>query len=40
MGQAGTEPEGEYIFLYGKGNWDNELYTGVSVHKIIISKVC
>jgi hypothetical protein len=29
----------DYIFLYGKGNENNELCTGLFIHKIIISAV-
>jgi hypothetical protein len=36
---GGTEPAGEYTFLYGKGNENHELGTGFSVHKRIISAV-
>jgi hypothetical protein len=28
MGQGTTEPEGEYSFLYGKGNENHELGAG------------
>jgi hypothetical protein len=27
-GRGGTEPEGEYTFVYGKGNKNHELGTG------------
>jgi hypothetical protein len=37
---GGTEPAGEYIFFYGKGNDNHELVTGFFVHKRIISAVC
>jgi hypothetical protein len=36
---GGTELEGEYKFLYGKGNVNHELGTGFFVHKRIISAV-
>jgi hypothetical protein len=36
---GGTEPAGEYIFSYGKGNENNKLCTGLFVHKGIISAV-
>jgi exonuclease III len=36
---GGTEPVGEYTFLYGKGNENHELGTGFYVHKKIISAV-
>jgi hypothetical protein len=36
---GGTEPAGEYTFLYGKGNENNELDTGFFVHKRTISAV-
>jgi hypothetical protein len=36
---GGTEPVGEYIFFYGKGNENHELGTGFFVHKRIISAV-
>jgi hypothetical protein len=29
MGGGGTEPAQEYIFVYGKGNENHELGTGV-----------
>jgi exonuclease III len=35
----GTEPAGEYIFFYGKGNENHELGTGFFVHKRIISGI-
>jgi hypothetical protein len=35
----GTEPAGEYIFFYGKGNNNHDLGTGFFVHKRIISAV-
>jgi hypothetical protein len=37
--RGGTEPIGEYIFFYGKGNENHELGTGLFVHKRIISAV-
>jgi hypothetical protein len=30
---SGTEPAGEYTFLYGKGNENQELGTGISLCK-------
>jgi hypothetical protein len=36
---SGTEPAGEYTFLYGKGNENRELGTVSFVHKRIISAV-
>jgi exonuclease III len=36
---CGTEPAGEYTFLYGKGNENHELGTGFFVHKRIVSAV-
>jgi hypothetical protein len=36
---GGTEPAGEYTFLYGKGNENSELGTGVFVHKRIVSTI-
>jgi hypothetical protein len=36
---SGTEPAGEYTFIYGKGNENHELGTAFFVHKIIISAV-
>jgi hypothetical protein len=36
---GGTEPAGEYTFLYGKENENPELGTGFFVHKRIISAV-
>jgi exonuclease III len=36
---GGTEPAGEYTFLYGKGNENHELGTGFFVHKRIMSAV-
>jgi hypothetical protein len=36
---SGTEPVGEYTFFYGKRNENQELGTGFSVHKRIISAV-
>jgi exonuclease III len=35
----GSEPAGEYTFFYVKGNENNELDTGLFVHKRIISAV-
>jgi hypothetical protein len=37
--RGGTEPAGEYIFFYGKGNENHELGTGFFVHKGNISAV-
>jgi hypothetical protein len=34
---GGTEPAGEYTSLYGMGNENHELGTGIFVHKRIIS---
>jgi hypothetical protein len=34
---GGTEPAGEYTFLYAKGNENHELSTDFFVHKRIIS---
>jgi hypothetical protein len=39
QGGGGTEPVGEYTFLYRKGNKNHELGTGFFVHKRIISAV-
>jgi hypothetical protein len=36
---GGTEPAGEYTFLYGKENENHELSAGLLVHKRIISAV-
>jgi hypothetical protein len=36
---GGTEPAGEYAFVYGKGNENDELGTAFFVHKRIISAV-
>jgi hypothetical protein len=36
---GGTEPAGEYLFLYGKGNENRELGTGFSACKRIISAI-
>jgi hypothetical protein len=36
---SGTEPAGEYTFFYVKGNDNDELGTGLFVHKRIISAV-
>jgi hypothetical protein len=36
---GGTEPAGEYVFFYGKGNENHELGRGFIVHKRIISAV-
>jgi hypothetical protein len=33
---GGTEPAGEYTFLYGKGNENHELGIGFVVHKKIL----
>jgi hypothetical protein len=33
-GRGGTEPVGEYTFLYGKGNKNRELGTGFFIHTI------
>jgi hypothetical protein len=33
---GGTKPAGEYTFFYGKENENNELGTGVFVHKRIM----
>jgi hypothetical protein len=38
-GGGGTEPSGEYTFLYGQGNENHELGTGFFVHKRIIKRV-
>jgi hypothetical protein len=35
----GTEPAGEYTFLYGKGNENHELGIGFFVHQRIVSAV-
>jgi hypothetical protein len=37
--RGGTEPAGEYIFFYGKGNENHELGTVFFVHRRIISAV-
>jgi hypothetical protein len=37
--KGGTEPAGEYTFLYGKGNENHELDTGFFVHRRIVSAV-
>jgi hypothetical protein len=37
--RGGTEPAGDYIFLYGKRNENHELGTGYFVHKRNISAV-
>jgi hypothetical protein len=37
--RGGTEPAGEYTFLYGNGNETHELGTDFFVHKRIISAV-
>jgi hypothetical protein len=39
LNRGGTEPAGEYAFVYAKGNENHELGTGVFVHKRIISAV-
>jgi hypothetical protein len=36
---GGTEPAGEYRFLYGRGNENHELAAGFFVHKKIILAV-
>jgi hypothetical protein len=36
---SGTEPAGNILFFYGKGNENHELDTGLFVHKRIISAV-
>jgi hypothetical protein len=36
---GGTEPADEYTFFYGKGNENNEIRTGIFVHKRTISAV-
>jgi hypothetical protein len=36
---GGTEPAGEYTFLYERGNENHELCMGFFVHKRIISEV-
>jgi hypothetical protein len=36
---SGTEPAGEYTFVYGKGNENHELGTGIFVRKRIIAAV-
>jgi hypothetical protein len=36
---GGTEPAGEYTFIYRKGNENHELGTGLFVHKRIMSAV-
>jgi hypothetical protein len=36
---GGTEPAGEYLFFYRKGNENHELGTGFFVHKRNISAV-
>jgi hypothetical protein len=38
-GGGGTEPAGEYTFLYGYVNDNHELVTGIFIHKRIISGV-
>jgi hypothetical protein len=38
-GGGGTQLGGEYTFLFGKGNENHELGTGIFVHKKIISAV-
>jgi hypothetical protein len=38
-GGGGTEPAGEYIFFYGKGNENHELGTGFFVYKRMKSAV-
>jgi hypothetical protein len=37
--RGGTEPEGEYAFLYRTGNENHELGTGFPAHKKIMSAV-
>jgi exonuclease III len=37
--RGGTEPAGQYIFFYGRGNQNHELGTGLFMHKRIISAV-
>jgi hypothetical protein len=36
---GGTEPAGEYTYLYGKGNENHELGTGFFIQKRITSAV-
>jgi hypothetical protein len=37
--RCGTEPAGKYTFVYGKGNQNHELGTGLLAHNRIISAV-
>jgi hypothetical protein len=39
LDRGGTEPAGEYTFIYAKGNENHELGTSVFVHKRIVSGV-
>jgi exonuclease III len=38
-GGVDTESAGEYTFCYGKSNENHELYTGIFVHKRLISAI-